>query len=215
MITAPFTSTGELFSFAEKFFEDRIGPFRADIAICLTPDAQGHRAEFPALIACIGFLELLSCLYTGILRGDGLPKLQKYVPQFMDAANYDSLRLKVLYLVLRHKLAHLSFPHLVFDTIDQPEFKGEKRRRITWSVDHEIRSVPINLIDYARERFLQQAVIPWSMPYNCRAEISVPKLQNDIIDSLYGQTGYLQLLQIDAVVQEHFAKCIKVMFPPL
>jgi hypothetical protein len=77
-----------------------------------------------------------------------------------------------------------------------------------------MRPIPIKLIDHTTDQFLQQAVRPWPMSYNCRAEISVPKLQNDILDSLYGQTGYFQLLQTDSDVQERFAKCIKVMFPP-
>src|SRR5262249_25215208 len=51
MTPAPFTSTGELFSFAEKFFDDRIGPFRAGLAICLTPDAKGHRGDSPQRLA--------------------------------------------------------------------------------------------------------------------------------------------------------------------
>jgi hypothetical protein len=214
MTIAPFTSTQDLLSFARKFLDDRVEPFRADVAICLTPDVNGHRAEFPALITCIGFLELLTSLYAGSLKVNGLAKLQNYATKFMDAANYDSLRLKVLYVVFRHKLAHLSFLHFVFDTKDQREFKGEKRMRITWTVDHEMQPVPINLIGYPKDKFLRRAVTPWSMSYNCRAEISVPKLQNDVIDSLFGQTGYFQLLKTDAGIQENFAKCIKVMFPP-
>jgi hypothetical protein len=102
MTIAPFSTDEELLSFARKFFRDRIGPFRADIAICLTPDANGHRAEFPALITCIGFVEFLSGLYAGNLESNGLANLQSYAARFMDTTKYDPLRLQVLYLVFRH-----------------------------------------------------------------------------------------------------------------
>ena len=84
-----FQSTQQLLDFAEKFFDDRRGPFCADVAVCLTPDDSDHRAEFPALITCIAFVELWSGLHVGNLGGDGLRKLQSYAAQFM---NLDSLR---------------------------------------------------------------------------------------------------------------------------
>lgn len=149
MTIAPFRTDKELISLARKFFRDRIGPFRADVAICLTPDANGHRAEFPALITCTGFVELLSGLYAGNLESNGLANLQSYAARFMDTTKYDPLRLRVLYLVFRHKLAHLSFPHFVFDTVGRKEFQGQKQRRITWSVFSSKRAIPIELHDHS------------------------------------------------------------------
>ena len=124
MTIAPFKSDKERISFARKFLRDRVGPFRADLAICLTADANGHRAEFPALITCIGFAELLSGLYAGNLESNGLNNLQKYAARSMDTTKYDPLRLQILYFVFRHKLAHLSFPHFVFDTASRKEFQN-------------------------------------------------------------------------------------------
>jgi hypothetical protein len=92
MTIEPFASTDALVLFARDFFEDRVGSFCSDLAICLTPDAAGHRAEFPALITCIGFVEFLSSLYAGSLEGNGLAKLQKYAATFMDKANYEITR---------------------------------------------------------------------------------------------------------------------------
>lgn len=215
MSIAPFTSDKHLTSFAKEFFRDRVGPFSDDVAICLTPDANGHRAEFPALITCIGFAELLSSLYAGNLNGDGLDKLKKYADRFMDTTKYDELSLEILYLVFRHKLAHLSFPQFVFDTrkATRKEFKSRKHRRITWTVDHNERPNPIELDD-CPTKFLEKAVVPWRMSYDCRAIISVPTFQIDIVKSIYGPAGYLQWLQTDLKAREHFAKCMKIIFPP-
>lgn len=214
MTIAPFKSDQELISFAQEFLRDRLRPFRADVAICLSADAEGHRAEFPALITCIGFVELLSSLYAENLRGNGLTKLKDYAEQFMDKANYDQLRLKILYLVFRHKLAHLSFPHFVFDTASNDEFRSERHRRITWTVDNNEWPIPIELIEYPTDRFLERSVTPWRMSYDCRAIISVPKFQIDIVNSVYAPTGYLQHLQTNSPAQERFAKCIEEIFPP-
>jgi hypothetical protein len=116
MTINPFMSDKKLISFARLFFQNRVGSFRKDIAICLTANANRDHAYFPALITCIGFADLLSGLYAGKLEGHGLNDLKKYAHKFMNAANYDSLHLEILYLAFRHKLAHLSFPYLVFDT---------------------------------------------------------------------------------------------------
>jgi hypothetical protein len=208
-----FQSTQQLLDFAEKFFDDRRGPFCADVAVCLTPDDSDHRAEFPALITCIAFVELWSGLHVGNLGGDGLRKLQSYAAQFMNRTHYDPLLLKILYLVFRHKLAHISFPHFVFDTSATTKFQGDKHRRITWTVDHEARTVPISLDDHGT-KYLQQAVTPWRMAYDCRVTISVPTFQRDIINSIEGPAGYLANLKGDPTAQANFDKCIAKMFPP-
>ena len=213
MTIAPFSTDEELISFARKFFRDRIGPFRADIAICLTPDANGHRAEFPALITCIGFVELLSGLYAGNLESNGLANLQSYAARFMDTTKYDPLRLQVLYLVFRHKLAHLSFPHFVFDTAGRKEFQHHKQRRITWSVFSSKRPIPIELHDHSIT-YLQKTLRPWPMAYDCRALISVRSLQIDIVKSINGPRGYLECLRSDLSARQRFAKCMKAIFPP-
>jgi hypothetical protein len=212
MTIAPFTSDQKLVSFARSFLRDRVGPFRADVKICSTA-ANGHRAEFPALITCIGFADFLSGLYAGNLGGNGLSNLKNYAAKFMDAGKYDPLRLEILYLMFRHKLAHLSFPHFVFDTATRKEFQGQKHRRITWTVYSGKRPIPIELIDHPL-KYLEKSVRPWCMSYNCRAVVSVRTFQIDIVKSIYGPAGYLQCLQSDLTAREHFAKCMKIIFPP-
>jgi len=213
MTIKPFKSDKDVTNFARLFFRDRVGSFRKDVAICLTADANRHHAYFPALITCIGFVDLLSGLYAGKLEGSGLSELKNYTTRFMEPTNYDRLRIEVLYLAFRHKLAHLSFPYVVFDTATRREFAGQKHRRITWTVHASKRGTPIELIDYATPQFLKRSLRPWSVSYDCRAIISVRKFQIDIVRSIYGPRGYLRCLQSELTVRENFAKCMKILFP--
>jgi hypothetical protein len=213
MTIKPFRSDKDLTTFARKFFRDRVGTFRKDLRICLTADAKRHHAYFPALITCIGFLDLLSGLYAGKLEGHSLNELKNYAARFMDAKDYDPLHIEVLYLAFRHKLAHLSFPYLVFDTATRKEFVGKKQRRITWSVHASKRNHPIELVDYRTAIFFKKSVRPWDVSYNCRVHISVRTFQIDIVKWIYGPTGYLHCLKSELTAREHFAKCMKVLFP--
>ena len=215
MTIKPFSSDTELLRFSRKFFDDRIGTFRKDFAICLTADKQNHHAYFPALITCIAFVDLVSGLYAGKLEHHGLADLKAYAYRFMNRSNYDSLRLEILYEMFRHKLAHLAYPYVVFDTATKPKrFIGQKPRRITWTVYASKRQVPIELIESKTPQYLIKSVRPWAVSYNSRVLISLRKLQQDIINSIRGRGGYLRALEKDAKLQEKFAACMRTYFPP-
>jgi hypothetical protein len=214
MTIKPFKSDKDHTTFARSFFRDRVGTFRKDLRICLTADVNRHHAYFPALITCIGFLDLLSGLYAGRIEGHSLSELKSYAARFMNAANYGPLHLAVLYLAFRHKLAHLSFPYLVFDTATRKEFVGQKHRRITWSVHASKRNPPIELVDFTTPILFKKSVRPWDVSYNCRVHISVRTFQIDITNSIYEPAGYLQCLQSELTARSNFAKCMKVLFPP-
>jgi hypothetical protein len=212
MTIAPFKSDKELVSFARLYFRDRVGSFRKDVAICLTANRNRDHAYFPALITCIGFADFLSGLYAGNIESHHLNELTNYAAKFMGATNYDPLRLKILYLAFRHKIAHLSTPYVVFDTATRKEFLGEKPRRITWTVYASKRRIPIELDDRPTPQFLKKSVRPWPVSYNCRVRISVRKFQIDIIKSINGPRGYLNYLEANLTGRERFAKCMKVLF---
>jgi hypothetical protein len=212
MTIKPFKSDKDLTAFARSFFREYVGSFRKDLRICLTADANRSHAYFPALITCIGFLDLLSGLYAGRIDGNSLRELKSYVAKFMDRAKYDSPYLEILYIAFRHKIAHLSVPYLVFDTASRKEFFGQKHRQITWSVHASKRSSPIEVIDHAPKLF-KRSLRPWDVSYNCRVNISVRALQIDITNSIYGPTGYLQYLQSELAARENFARCMKVLYP--
>ena len=114
--------------FARAFVRNHVESFNKDLAICMTRDARGHHACFPALITCIAFADLMSGLHAGTLRHQGLKELKRYAGKFMKAEyTSDPRRLDILYEFLRHKIAHLAHPYTVFDTVTkQRTFRGQK-----------------------------------------------------------------------------------------
>ena len=215
MTIAPFNSDKELIAFARRFFANRVETFRKDIAVCLTANKHGEHAYFPALITCIAFADLLSGLYAGKLEGHGPRELTAYAAKFMNSAHYGSLQLEVLREAFRHKLAHLAYPYVVFDTATKPRsFIGQPARRITWTVYAAKRSLPIEVLDLPTRQFLSQTTRPWPVWFNCRVKISVRKLFTDIVKSIYGPSGYLRTLQVDRTAREHFARCMVLYYPP-
>lgn len=115
----PFKSEKDLTQYAARFFRDRVQSFRKDVDICLTANAGGHHAYFPALITCIGFLDFLSGLNAGKLEGHGLTELKAYISKFFRRKS-DYVHADILYVMFRHKIAHLAYPYLVFDTATKP-----------------------------------------------------------------------------------------------
>jgi hypothetical protein len=213
MTIAHFKDDKELLAFARKFFANRVETFRKDIAICLTPNETGQHAYFPALIICIAFAELLSSLYAGTIADPKLKReqLKRYAKEFMLKPEYtDDDRLDILYEFLRHKVAHLAYPYVVFDTDAKAVFRGRPRRRVTWTI-HETEQRPaIKIIDYSTPRQLVRTPIPWPVWYDCRIEVSVRSLAIDIVWSI---EGYLRELQTNLEAQQSFAKCMEFYFP--
>ena len=207
-----FKTEGELLTFARKFFANRIETFRKDIAICLTPNEHGQHAYFPALIICIAFAELLSGLNAGTLRDQKLVDLQEYAKKFMKPEySSDQRRLELLWVCLRHKVAHLAYPYAVFDTHSEPKtiLHGQPRRRVTWSI-HETERTPAIEVNDCPPRQLAKTPTPWTVSYDCRIEVSVRRLAIDIVWSI---EGYLQDLQSNPGAQRHFATCMGDYFP--
>ena len=196
--------------FAERFLRNRLETFNKDLAVCLTPNAGGEQAYFPALFICIAFADLLSGLYAGTLQEQGLVELKRYAEQFMEAEySSDPLRLNILYEFLRHKIAHLAYPYVVFDTDTKPIFKDQPRRLVTWKVYGSERRPAIEVVDLSTPRLLT-TVTPWPVYCNCKIKVSIPSFQVDIVKSV---SRYLEHLQSDRTAQEHFAKCMIDYFP--
>jgi len=206
----PFSSEKKLVEFAQAFFRNRLETFTKDLAICLTPDARGEHAYFPALFICIAFADLVSGLYAGTIEDQSLEELRRYAEKFMEA-EYTSnpLRLDILYEFLRHKIAHLAYPYVVFDTETKSTFKGQPRRFVTWTVSACERRPAIDVVDLPTPLFLT-TVTPWRVSYNCEIKVSVPSFQIDIVRSI---SRYLGHLQSDRDAKEHFAKCMVEYFP--
>ncbi len=153
----------------------------------MTANAKREHAYFPALITCIAFADLLSGLYAGKLNYPKLPDLQNYISKFFrNKANYTHVDL--LYMMFRHKIAHIAYPYLVFDTTS----KGLSlpHRRIVWTVGIYKREKPITLIDYPDLKAILKTKTPWPVPHTSRMKVSLTELRNDIISSINGPAGY-------------------------
>jgi hypothetical protein len=199
---ASFNDKHELVSYAHKFVNNRIEVFRKDLSICLKADAKGRHAYMPALITCISLLELFSGLYSGKLRNIGLKGIIKYAEKFMDSSDYSSDRLTVLYLMFRHKIAHLGRPYGIFDT----DREGP-RRLISWRVNATDRHPPIEIIP---ENGTPRESPPWSVFFSHRCIVSIYRLKVDIPKSA---RSYLEHLKKHKNAQDKFCKCIKEFFP--
>jgi hypothetical protein len=208
----PFKSEKDLTQYAARFFRDRVQSFRKDVGICLKANADGHHSYFPALITCIGFLDFLSGLNAGKLEGHGLTELKAYIYKFFRRKG-DYVHADILYVMFRHKIAHLAYPYLVFDTATKSKDLGPQRRRITWIVGIYRGKKPLELLDHP-PRTLVKSVTPWAVSYNARMVVSLTTLRTDIIGSIYGPSGYLTHLRADADARRRFARCIKEYAPP-
>jgi hypothetical protein len=175
-------------------------------------DCRRRRAYFPALIRCISFIDFLGGLYAGKIEGHSLAELQRYARKFMDATNYDELRLSILYEGFRHKIAHLSNPYLVFDTSTRSKKFLAPHRRITWSVYAGKRRTPIKLISCPKQIQIKKFRTPWPVYYDHRIEISLRSFAGDIIKSVTGPFGYLRCLESDRTARTNFEKAMQTFF---
>jgi hypothetical protein len=206
---APFTSDRELTDYARWFLRDRVNAFRKDTSICMTKKNNSH-AYFPALITCIAFADLLSGLHAGKLEHHGLADLKKYIDRFF-RKNSDYAHIDILYLMFRHKIAHIAYPYLVFKTADKNLLP---HRRVVWTVGIYAGKKPIELIDYPSARTLLKTKTPWPVPYKSRIRVSLTALRRDIVNSIYGPTGYFQHLKSEPAARQRFARCLEVYAPP-
>jgi hypothetical protein len=210
MPVLPFSSDAEIVEFARAFLDEHLVRFRKDIKICLTRNANGDHAYFPALITCIAFAEFLSGLYAGNLDGHGLKKLEKYAADLMPV-EYTTDRIDVLYECFRHKVAHLALPYAVFDTDTKPKtFRGQPRRLITWTVAAGRRKPPIEIVAVRSAKQIETAVTPWPVHYDHLATVYLCRLAYDIRKSV---PKYIRRLESDRTARDHFKSCMAVYFP--
>jgi hypothetical protein len=195
--------------FAEAFLNNRLKTFDKDMAICLTPNARGEDAYFPALMICIAFADLISGLYAGTIRNHSLKELRQFAKKFMKAEyTSDRRRLDILYEGLRQKIAHLAYPYPVFDTVTKPKtFKGQRRRRVTWDVHASKPGLAIEVVDLPKPKYLSKAPYnpSWDVSYDCLITVSVLSFKTDIVSSI---SAYLRHLQSSRIAKERFAKCM-------
>ena len=167
-----------------------------------------QHAYFPALITCIAFLDFLSGLHAGTLIGHNETHLLDYRNKFMDSNKYQHLEL--MYVMLRHKIAHLAYPYIVFDTSAAPARHQFAPRRVTWAIYACKRTLPIEVKDFPSPRSDLKTSCPWPLTYNSRMLVSIRSFQADIIDSI---APYLNELESNKQLKTNFEKCMNQYFP--
>jgi hypothetical protein len=92
----------------------------------------------------VALLELFSALLEGDLelKKGALAAIQKYRALFLPNSCYDSPNLEILYCAFRHKIAHLSHPHAVFDSHTANALKRFPRLHMTWTIASRKRGAP-------------------------------------------------------------------------
>ena len=211
-----FNSDEELLCFAREFIGRHVERFEKDIAICLMGknwknDHKVTHAYFPALMACIGFMDFFSGLYSGNLDYPKLKDLKSYAHSFLPSI-YSDLLLAILYHCFRHKVAHLAHPYEVLDTKNNKDFAGEPNRRITWSVS-EVRLRKVMWLESLEEpELLETAPESRGIRYDHRIHVSIPMLAEDAIYSVRGDNGYLQQLKANQDCRRNFQACMNQYF---
>ncbi len=210
MSIAPFSTRQDVVAFAKKFVRSHNGRFRKDVRICLTANEERNHAYFPALMTCISYLDFLSGLYAGKVKGHGLNELTQYAQAFMDGTHYNAVNLEILYKCFRHKVAHLAHPYAVFDSkknnIDGP------KRLITWTVYASDKVPPIEVEHCGRTK-IQKSMTPWDTYYDHRAHVRVRRLMIDAIRSTNGENGYIRYVEQSTTGQDNFVTCMSVFYP--
>jgi len=182
------------------------------------PFLETRAANFPALMYCVSFLELLSCLYAGSMRGNDANsapcKVKRYAESFMGYTEETVQELALLFAMFRNKVAHATQPQGVFDPPTEwvpKQWRNETEwKRVTWTVSPGLRPVAITL---GREDGTVDAP-PWPLKYEYRCTVSLPLLAHQIIASALGENGYLQSLPGDSDARGNFADCMGDLFPP-
>jgi hypothetical protein len=210
-----FESKAKLIKYAKWFVRDRVRALRKDLSICMTAKkVKNHRtgktiiqhAYFPGLMACIGFIDFMSGLAVGKLKSNNDKELIQYRDRFMDKTRYQHLDL--VYVMLRHKMAHLTYPYVVYDTRTAKPRHNFSPRRITWTIAAN-RKIPIELKDYSRPQYDLKTKCPWDVDYDSRILIGIRTFQADIINST---RRYIEALESDPILRTNFEKCMNTYF---
>jgi hypothetical protein len=210
----PYITADQKLAFARELLRGRAKSFKKDIDICLTRNASGSHAYFPALSTCISFLDFLSGLYAGRVHGHGFQEFISYAASFLDNRKYGAEELEILYEGFRHKIAHLGHPYSVFDTDTSRRLKGRRKKRlVTWTVYAGRRRRPLELIEYPTMQQVQRSLAPWTVPYDSRLLIGVRCFASDICQTVRGHTGFIKRLETDQSLMSNFSNCLQFLYP--
>jgi hypothetical protein len=201
---------------AEEFVLRHKGFFDRNMKICLTPDEDDKHAYFQALFTCISYLDMLSGFRAGRVDGHNHKELSAFASIYLPQPVYSELNISLLYLVFRHKLAHLSHPYYSTNTSDPALVKrypalAAKPMWIAWYVDEAPANVALEVRATGKPlRISSQSWKYWDVYYDHLMVISLPKLWDDISDAT---VAYVQDVKTDAGLQSTFSACMPFFFP--
>lgn len=215
--------------FARRFLRERIASARKDLDICLTgqrhPSGKGTtHAYFPALMVCMGLLELLSGLHDGNLEKLEFRTVGRFREKFLKtttrvAGVYDDSRLLGLLIAgFRHKVAHLAHPYIVFDTrrTTNRHIRSllEPHICVAWEIKKG-RSDDCALSLVGKQgRHVETHETPWPVPYNAVFKVSLSALFADVCRAcLDPHNGYLTHLVSSDEAMTRFRCCMEQFFP--
>ena len=172
-------------------------------------------AAFPAVLTCMIYLELLTCLYTGNVKS---PDPKKYTKQFM---GYDPGMTDLIYLLFRNNIAHFGLPSVIVTkreiNIPTARLRIPKGKHVAWAVslgtpdDH----MTLNTF-HGPEETIPGRDTPWVTRVDYQVEIEIQKFLIDLTKSVFGPSGYLDALKAGKTgeLRAHFKYVIKHLFPP-
>lgn len=193
----------DLLSFARKFLGARISSLEKDVKVCLAGDAA-----FPAILYCFSTVDLLGALYEGDATGDtrkygqrasSTKKAKQYMIKMLGYPAYET---DLLQKIFRHKTVHLAQPKVVI---------LEKEWRIAWRYEHQYSGQHMVVEDLKGSRSIT-TLTPYAMTCDHVFIISIEKFAEDIKESIYGSSGYLNQLAKDSGLQSKFKNAINQIY---
>jgi hypothetical protein len=195
--------------FSMNFVAGRLAGFEKDIMICLRPaklkiGSRVTHAYFPALAACCGILEYFTALYRGDIRSHGWDRVADWAGIYLPQPEYERERIRILFNVFRHPVAHRGIASGVWTDQDQGPGNG---RRFTWRVlaDAKHPSVDIRI-----ERGVLRKDSPWLCQYTHRVHIHLKGLSVDIRNAA---KKYRDDLACSPELQAKFRNCMEQLYP--
>lgn len=194
-------------AFARHFIESRLGGYRKDMQICLTPIPSPSRAGvthayFAALGASCGFLEYMAGLYAGDINGLGWPQVASWTSRYMRQPDYDKETTRVFFCAFRHSVAHRGIATGIWlDRSKRPN------NRITWKVSANSRRPACQLV---AEKGTLTKDPPWPCLYTHRMHIHLKALELDLSE---GVGRYVSELVQERTLLDNFTSCMRQMYP--
>lgn len=197
----------DMASFAKKFLETRLGGYRKDMQICLTPAASLGRtgakhAYFAGLGASCGFLEYMAALFSGHVNGVGWQQVAAWTERFMPQPDYDRETTRIFFSAFRHSVAHRGIATGIW--VDR---KMTPHNRVTWKLLADSRRPACALVAESGTLVTEP---PWPCKYTHRMHVHLKGLELDLAGAL---PGYASAIATEPKLLANFCSCMRQLYP--